>query len=105
MTRSHTFDRFVRSYFSIYSCSVSKPEQIIYNATGVNNIESEEDIGPEVIHLYEVRLTRGLLINKEMHTGSSFMRTFVSLSFKYDNDCPYYNMGYQKSCSRLGSRN
>ena len=35
---------------------MSKPEQIIYNATGVTDIESEEDIGPEVIHLYEVTI-------------------------------------------------
>ena len=37
---------------------VSKPEQILYNSSGmISDMEDEIDIGPEVIHLYEVRPT------------------------------------------------
>ena len=37
---------------------VSKPEQILYNSSGmISDMDDEIDIGPEVVHLYEVRQT------------------------------------------------
>ena len=36
------------------ACSVSKPEQLLYNATKVLRFTADTDIGPELIHVYEV---------------------------------------------------
>ena len=39
----------------VSSCRVSKPEQILYNSSHlVDGMTTEEDVGSEVIHLYEV---------------------------------------------------
>jgi len=35
-------------------CSVSHPENVLANATWTPYFETEANIGPEVIHLYEV---------------------------------------------------
>ena len=57
-------------FYDIYY-RVSKPEQILYNSSGmISDMEDEIDIGPEVIHLYEVRLP-------------DFKQTFTMVKFKF----------------------
>ncbi|KAI0242234.1 Integrin alpha-5 [Lamellibrachia satsuma] len=46
----------VRAKINIRVTGVSKPEQILYNSSRlVETVTTEEDVGSEVIHLYEVR--------------------------------------------------
>ncbi|KAK2177777.1 hypothetical protein NP493_580g01067 [Ridgeia piscesae] len=46
----------VRAKVNIRVTGVSKPEQILYNSSHqLDTVTSEADVGPEVIHLYEVR--------------------------------------------------
>ena len=59
---------------------VSKPEQILYNSSGmISDMEDEIDIGPEVIHLYEVRLRESSATKQIftiLHLVSHFHKTF-----------------------------
>ena len=43
--------------------SVSHPQQVLYNSTRVMTIETVDDVGPDVIHLYEVNVTGSYVLH------------------------------------------
>lgn len=51
------FYSFNKAVCLVFNCSVSEPEQLVFPADYemIEPPATEEDIGPEVIHIYEVR--------------------------------------------------